>query len=132
MKGDSIKRLKQREEACARFRQTHPGYDNWLYHNNKESRLQKKFLRRQALKKQVLLAYGGKCACCGETQIEFLTIDHIHGGGHQHCKMLKGDFYVHLRRERFPGKGKEYQVLCMNCNFAKGKFGLCPHQRTTK
>jgi hypothetical protein len=20
-------------------------------------------------------------------------------------------------------------VLCMNCNFAKGRFGSCPHQR---
>jgi hypothetical protein len=28
--------------------------------------------------------YGGKCACCSETEFVFLSIDHIDGGGTQH------------------------------------------------
>ena len=26
---------------------------------------------------------SNKCQCCGETQPEFLTLDHINGGGHK-------------------------------------------------
>lgn len=37
------------------------------------------------------------CACCGEKNIEFLTIDHIDGGGHTHRKLL--------------GKGKQAMVV---------------------
>ena len=50
-----------------------------------KTRLKKKFVckkcaavsrkRQQKLKKQVIIGYGGKCACCGEDQIEFLAID---------------------------------------------------------
>ena len=82
----------------------------------------------QKIKKEVIKIYGGKCICCGETHIEFLTIDHINGGGTAHRKKLHGGgikVYNWLRKNNFP---KEFQVLCMNCNFAKGKFGYCPHK----
>ena len=82
-------------------------------------------------------AYGGpKCACCGEGHLEFLTIDHIAGGGTKHRKMLlpnaKGGgrsgywFYKWLERNKYPAG---YQVLCFNCNCAKGAYGICPHNR---
>lgn len=85
----------------------------------------------QKLRIDVLTHYGGnppKCACCGETIIEFLTIDHINGGGHK--QMIKinrrgTSFYRWLIQQRFP---EGLQVLCMNCNFAKGKYGKCPHK----
>src|SRR5258706_14541763 len=44
-------------------------------------------------------AYGGKCECCGETRREFLTIDHIHGGGQRHRKTLTDYFFRWLARE---------------------------------
>jgi hypothetical protein len=88
----------------------------------------------------VLEHYGGKparCACCGESTYEFLAIDHINGGGNQHRKRLSSpntksgtfssrEFYRMLKTQGFPAG---YQVLCHNCNMAKGFYGKCPHQR---
>lgn len=82
---------------------------------------------------------GGKptCSCCGETHIEFLTIDHIQGGGKKHRLALSrnGDreiggtkFYQWLKNNNFPSG---YRVLCFNCNAAKGMFGKCPHTEET-
>ena len=86
--------------------------------------------RRTKLK--VLEAYGGcKCACCGETHMEFMTIDHINGGGEKHRKELIAQgrsgnpLYGWLIRNKFPAG---FRVLCMNCNFAIGHFGVCPHE----
>lgn len=72
--------------------------------------------------------YGNKCACCGETRPEFLSIDHIEGGGRQHRLELKEQnkkFYHWLQQEGYP---KGYRVLCMNCNTSRGFFGYCPHE----
>ena len=35
-------------------------------------------------------------------------------------------FYRFLIKSGFPTD--DYRLLCMNCNFAIGKFGVCPHQ----
>lgn len=84
---------------------------------------------RQRLKDEVFEAYGGyKCACCGEPIREFLTIDHVNGDGAAHRRKIgSAAIYRWLKREGFPDG---YQVLCMNCNWAKGVFGACPHERT--
>lgn len=37
--------------------------------------------RARRMKLEVIEAYGGKCACCGVDNFEFLSIDHINGGG---------------------------------------------------
>lgn len=84
------------------------------------------------IKEQVFTAYGGwKCACCGETERAFLTIDHMLSDGsklrrdgvHGHSTM----FYRWLKKSGYP---KEFQVLCMNCNFGKRmNNGVCPHQQ---
>lgn len=83
--------------------------------------------RLQRIKLEVLAHYGDRrCACCGETRIEFLTIDHIHGGGRQHrFEQRIGGMCHWLKKQHFPDG---YQILCMNCNFAKGLFGRCPHE----
>lgn len=86
-------------------------------------------------KKLVLDAYGvngiHECACCGEGTIEFLSIDHKNGGGNKHRRELQsngkgGNFYRWLRKEGFP---QGYQILCYNCNLAKGFYGKCPHTK---
>ena len=88
--------------------------------------------RRHKIRDEVLSAYGARCLCCGETMKEFLTIDHIHGGGRQHRlslgSMTATTFYEWLRREGFPQN--DFRCLCMNCNFARGIYGHCPHERT--
>lgn len=71
--------------------------------------------------------YGGCCVCCGEKSLEFLTIDIIDGENKIHKKIGYGaDFYRWLYRNDYPKDN--FQCLCMNCNFAKGMYGKCPHQ----
>ena len=95
--------------------------------------------RRAAYRQQIKLAvfekYGGaRCACCAEERLEFLSIDHINGGGAKHREQITGDrrngsnLYFWLRTQGFP---PGFRVLCMNCNFAIGHFGYCPHERET-
>ena len=46
--------------------------------------------RNMQIKIEVMNHYGGgKCACCGEDRIEFLTLDHENGDGAEHRKKHK-------------------------------------------
>ncbi len=84
-------------------------------------------LQRGKLRAEVLSAYGSRCACCGETTPEFLTVDHINNDGAAHRKVIKSKLYEWLRANSFPKAG--FQLLCFNCNCAKGIHGQCPHTR---
>jgi hypothetical protein len=68
------------------------------------------------------------CVCCGETTLEFLALDHIDGGGNAHRKSIRPtgivSMYEWARRNGYPPL---FQVLCHNCNLAKGFYGRCPH-----
>ncbi|HUW17672.1 MAG TPA: hypothetical protein VMW16_00035 [Sedimentisphaerales bacterium] len=83
---------------------------------------------RDSLKTEVFSAYGGKCVCCGENNLMFLSIDHINGQGTRHRRQIGGSsnlLYRWLRKNNYP---KGFQVLCFNCN--RGKYfnnGICPH-----
>jgi hypothetical protein len=99
-----------------------------------ERKLQRRWHAK--LRTEILAAYGDKCKCCGETAPEFLTVDHINGGGNAHRKMLQKSksphpggksFYIWLRNNKFPKDA--YRLLCMNCNWSLGKRGYCPHNR---
>jgi hypothetical protein len=73
-------------------------------------------------------AYGGEspaCVCCGETHAAFLTLDHVNNGGRAH-RREKGNqgVYHELRKCGYP---PGFQILCFNCNLARGYYGLCPH-----
>ena len=102
----------------------------WLHKERLRPRRKENNRRyNERLKLRVFEHYSGvppRCACCGEAEVQFLSLDHIHGGGGKHNKMMHGSggVYRELIRTGFPGG---YQILCMNCNFAKGKFGGCPH-----
>jgi hypothetical protein len=83
----------------------------------------------QRLRIEVLEAYGGKCACCGETEIKFLSIDHVEGNGAAHRRdVVKSgggqQFWRWLKKNNYPSG---FQVLCHNCNMAKAFYGSCPH-----
>lgn len=92
----------------------------------------------QLIKEEVINHYGGICSCCKESNLAFLTIDHIDGKGAAHRRSLQkslkrkknissGDFYRWLKKNNYPNDN--YQVLCFNCNCAKHMFGTCPHQK---
>ena len=70
------------------------------------------------------------CRCCKESNhIEFLQVDHVLGKKHlpEKEEKLHGT-YLHkwLKQHDYP---PGFQVLCANCNFAKGMYGKCPHER---
>lgn len=91
------------------------------------------------LKKEVIMAYGGACVCCGCDIPAFLTIDHIDGKGAEHRRKLfnSGEdrsarssgtpFYRWLKKNDFPKDN--FQLLCYNCNCAKHTNGECPHKQ---
>ena len=92
-----------------------------LYHaryNRLEKTRQATAARRKRAKDKVFEAYGGyKCAACGHTDPDCLTIDHI-GGRMLHCDSYRGDrLYWWLIRTGFP---RGFRVLCHNCNFKVG------------
>lgn len=98
---------------------------------NREQGRKKCIKYRQSLRTQVINAYGGKCACCGEGEARFLTVDHINNDGAAQRRELSIKagwvFYAWVVKENFP----EYlQLLCFNCNCAKGFYGQCPHIKT--
>jgi len=81
---------------------------------------------QQKTRRFCLEHYGGQCACCGENSYEFLCIDHINGGGHQHRKKVGHgySFLLWLKKNNMP---EGYRILCHNCNMATGLYGYCPH-----
>ena len=75
--------------------------------------------------------YGdGTCACCGTT--DELTIDHVHGDGAEHRRVIGeggGALYHWLVVNGLPDG---FQVLCDPCNRSKGRGPACrtDHERT--
>lgn len=83
---------------------------------------------RRRLRVEALNGYGAICKCCNEVQLEFLTIDHVgNNGATERAKGIKSQaLYAKVIKEDFP---PYYQVLCFNCNCAKGIYGVCPHEK---
>jgi hypothetical protein len=92
----------------------------------KQQRVKEASDARRRTRIRVLQAYGGHCVCCGETQVEFLTFDHVDGGGNAHKRREKiNRLFTWLWKNDCP---EGYQILCYNCNAAKSVYGQCPHQ----
>lgn len=74
--------------------------------------------RNKELREMVIDHYGGRCVCCGETNIDVLTIDHVNGGGKEHVKLIGGYQYLYrgLIDNNFPDA---FRVLCRNCNCSR-------------
>jgi hypothetical protein len=97
---------------------------------NKIKALMRNRLRMQKMRQMMFDHYGYKCACpgCSETNINFLTIEHINNDGSKHRKEVGGTYgvYKDIIDRNFP---PEYTVLCYNCNCAKAhnEEKICPH-----
>jgi hypothetical protein len=83
------------------------------------------------LKDEVYGKYGGYiCACCGENNKEFLTIDHINNDGHKMRKIhgTGPKMLSWLKTNHYPDIG--LQVLCGSCQLGKARNkGVCPHKK---
>ena len=122
-----------RNTYARNYRITHPEQIKESRAKAYQKRLEKdKAWKKQYCRKMKILAinhYEGKCACCGETHIEFLAIDHSNGEGCKWRKEMKITgglaMYRWLINNNFP---EGFRVLCHNCNQSMGMFGYCPHQ----
>lgn len=108
-------------------------YNKRWYTTNAEKVKTRAKERHRRLRQQALEAYSKgipKCACCGESEPKFLGIDHIDGGGAEHLRTIgASNVYYWTRARNYP---PGFQVLCHNCNLAKGFYGQCPHQTNQK
>lgn len=116
-------------------RQKQNEYNRAYYKAHKEER--RKYAREYhkkwypKVKQDVLDMFGGKCACCGETEPGFLSIDHVFNDGAEERRKGRGAGYVIGRRIINKALDKtRYQLLCYNCNMGKqfSGNGICPHQ----
>lgn len=106
------------------------GYNRQYRAKNREAILKQSREARYQLRLTALVYYSKgdtpECTCCGETEIKFLAIDHIDGGGTIHRKATKSKYMMHwLKTQGYPDG---FQTLCHNCNMAKGFYGVCPHK----
>lgn len=87
--------------------------------------------RYHELRHDAMIAYGGYvCACCGETEPNFLSLDHIENDGADHRRKVGKAIWKWLRDNNYP---EGFQVLCMNCNHGKARNnGICPHKLSPK
>jgi hypothetical protein len=128
-----------RQEVCSdtcrkiKFRLRERAYRRSVYKLDPEHRLTKlatgKRIRDQE-RDAVFAAYGGyKCVCCEETEVKFLTIDHIDDNGAAHRRSIGSGgsrLYRWLRKHNFPSG---FQVMCLNCNLGRYRNnGVCPHK----
>ena len=112
---------------------------------NKEKLISYSTVWRRKLTTRVKENLGGACACCGESEFEFLTVDHIHNDGSlvpkQKNKSRNGYSYYGEIDRAFKSSDQEkieyiksrYQILCSNCNLSKHiGNGVCAHKRNKK
>lgn len=90
------------------------------------------------LKLEMLAAFGWKCSCCGEDHPQFLSLEHIQGIapyylGSSRSREAAGrkqtsTYQLYRMAKRDNWDPTKYECLCINCNFADGHFGACPHR----
>lgn len=115
-----------KEQARKNPEQQKARHRKW-YLANKELSNQRVKENSKKTRLDVIQHYGGKCVCCGETKIEFLAMDHINGGGRKHRASIKNsNMYRWIKKNGYPN---DFQILCHNCNMAKGFYGQCPHKK---
>jgi hypothetical protein len=107
-----------------------------LHPRCRECEAERSRAKRETLRMEVFKHYSDgdvRCVCCGESEMVFLALDHVDGGGNEHRRSLTGrntggglQVLYWIKRNDFP---EGFQVLCHNCNMAKAFYGVCPHQK---
>jgi len=88
--------------------------------------------RKAVLRKELFSIYGDVCACCGETEKRFLTLEHINGSGlpQSNSKRLKTLGVEKVWKEAIEANDPtKFEILCYNCNWGRRiNNGVCPHR----
>ena len=107
------------------FHKRYPIYRDKLLRYGKEYGKKHGKRVRAELKRKAINEYGGKCACCNEMNIKFLTLDHINNDGFKETKSHRADIYRLAIKNNLKNK---LQIMCYNCNLGKARNnGVCPH-----
>lgn len=125
--------LQHREEILERAKTYRAGWTPEQIMRDKEKKYRWGQSKRKKVWDQLFQIYGNKCACCGESNRQFLTLDHINGNGtveRRQKRKEKGRSSAHGLLDEavaHPDKSK-YQILCYNCNCGRWRNkGVCPH-----
>jgi hypothetical protein len=87
----------------------------------------KQRIHRARSRTETLHHYGAICLCCGESLIAFLMMAPCDPAAWPAGVPKQQDQLIDwLIAHKYP---HGFQVLCANCNHAKGHEGLCPHER---
>ena len=79
-------------------------------------------------RRRVLMKYGGRCECCGEDDLDLLTIDHINNDGRKDRRGSGSHLYASLYKQ-LPNLEEGLRDLCWNCNAGSGNnHNVCPHK----
>lgn len=89
------------------------GRNNYAKHREKYKRITgEKYIK---LREKLFEVYGSKCACCGESHKDFLTLDHIKPIGKSINRKAIMVYYLAIKEKDL----SKYQILCFNCNCLK-------------
>lgn len=100
------------------------------YRMQREQNIARAQKNARAIRAVVLAHYGGICACCGEGDPRFITLDHVHRNGNRQRAATKSKggtrFYYWVKKNGFPD---DLRLLCYNCNMGREQNnGICPHE----
>lgn len=110
---------------CANCNRGFGKFGDCPHHREPTPPTSKKRIRYRRHRLSCIQHYGGKCQCCGESNWAFLEFDHIDNDGKIHRKLIDSTQMPHwLIINNFPSN---IQLLCCNCNKAKGLYGTCSH-----
>ena len=114
---------KNKERIDARNKKYYASHRNECCERGKIYAVQK----RKELQNEVFRIYGHMCACCGESNQIFLTLDHINGNGTRERTESPG--FGMLKKAIREADKTKYQILCYNCNCGRWRNkGICPHK----
>lgn len=121
--------MRERHEVTVPFKNREHELANSKEYGNRPEVKARVRARGREIKQIVISNLGGKCACCGETEPRFLTVEHIGGGGNQHRKQYYNSSYAVYRAIILEGYPRDkYEVLCWNCNMVQSHGVPCPHK----
>ena len=103
----------------------HSGCNEPVSKNNQNGYCRKhRTIGDYAKHKAILYAeLGNRCACCGERDEMYLSVDHVNNDGGEYRKQSKAHYRVHRLLKHHRENPGSLQLLCTNCNHAKMRNG---------